>query len=96
MLTQYPLFAINYASSPYSRKLVDYAQYTSQMIALSEIASIVLDGNLIKALDQMTGFDHTGNLEVYLLVLLIEVLCHFLHESMITQTELAALDNNHN
>ena len=59
---------------------------------------IVLDGHLIKVLDQMTGFNHTGNLEVYHSVLLkyCEKRNHFLYEGMIARTELAALDNNHN
>ena len=46
----------------------------------------------------MTGFYHTGNLEVYHSVLLkyCEKRNHFSYEGMIARTELAALDNNHN
>ena len=35
---------------------------------------VVLDKHLIKAVDHMTGFNHTGNLEVYILFSSTEVL----------------------
>ena len=58
----------------------------------------VMDRNLLKALQQMTGFYHTGDLEVYhsLLLKYCEKRNHFSYEGMLARTELAALDHNYN
>lgn len=62
------------------------------------LKEVIFDTNILKALQQMTGFCHTGDLEVYHSVLL--KYCpkrqHFSYEGMLARNELAALDHNNN
>ena len=62
------------------------------------LSKLVMDKPLLKALDQMTAFCHTGSLEVYHSVLIkyCEKRQHYSYEGMIACTQLAVLDNNHN
>lgn len=77
-----------------TNQVVDsWQSYTHQVLS-----KLVIDKPLLKALDQMTAFCHTGSLEVYHSVLLkyCEKYQHYSYEGMISRTQLAALDNNHN
>ena len=71
---------------------------TPESLSHEALKTVVLDRSLLKALPQMTGFYHTGELEVFHSVLLkyCEKRSHFSYEGMLARTKLAALDHNHN
>ena len=62
------------------------------------LKSVVLNKKLLKDLDKLTDFSHTGNLEVYhaLLTKYCPKRQHFSYKGMLARTQLAALDHNHN
>ena len=59
---------------------------------------IVQDKRILKDMQQMTQFCHTGNLEVFHSMMLkySPKRQHFSHSGMIARTRLAVLDNNEN
>jgi len=62
------------------------------------LKSVVLDRRLLKDIEKLTGFCHTGQLEVYHSMLLkyAPKREHFHFEGMQARLQLAALDHNHN
>lgn len=62
------------------------------------LKSVVLDQRLLKDIDKLTGFCHTGQLEVYHSMLLkyAPKREHFHYDCMQARLQLAALDHNHN
>ncbi|XP_013391137.1 uncharacterized protein LOC106159403 [Lingula anatina] len=62
------------------------------------LQSIVLDKRLTKDLESVTGFCHTGHLEVYhnMLLKYAPKRLSFSYEGTVARTLLAVLDNNHN
>ena len=68
---------------------------TAAAVALEEV---VYNNKLLKDMQLVTEFHHTGDLEVYHSMML--KYCpkrqHFSYQGMVARTQLAALDNNHN
>ncbi|KAL2102312.1 hypothetical protein ACEWY4_001480 [Coilia grayii] len=66
--------------------------------AFRGLQAIVEDKRLLKDLNQMTHFKHTGSLEVFHSVMLkyMPKCLHFDYDTMVARTQLAILDNNYN
>ncbi|KAL2102342.1 hypothetical protein ACEWY4_001510 [Coilia grayii] len=66
--------------------------------AFRGLQAIVEDKRLLKDLNQMTHFKHTGSLEVFHSVMLkyMPKRLHFDYDTMVARTQLAILDNNYN
>ena len=62
------------------------------------LKAVVLDRNIIKAVEQLNLCCHTGSLEVYHSVLTSYVpkRLHFFYKGMVARTQLAALHHNNN
>ena len=62
------------------------------------LKSVVLDKHLLRDMDKLTDFCHTGHLEVYHSTLLkyVPKQQHFAYGGMLSRLQLAALDHNHN
>ncbi|XP_063049438.1 uncharacterized protein LOC134445044 isoform X2 [Engraulis encrasicolus] len=66
--------------------------------AFKGLQTIVEEKRLLKDLDHMTHFKHTGSLEVYHSMMLkyMPKRLHFDYNTMVARTQLAILDNNYN
>ena len=67
-------------------------------VAFTALSKIVEDSRVLKDLQHLTGFCHTGFVEVYhnLMLKYCQKREHFSHAIMNTRTQLTALDNNYN
>ncbi|XP_063077476.1 uncharacterized protein LOC134467554 [Engraulis encrasicolus] len=74
----------------------DWLQPESQVF--KALQAIVEDKRLLKDLQQLTHFKHTGALEVFHSAMLnyLPKRLHFQYESMVARTKLAVMDNNFN
>ncbi|XP_056457818.1 uncharacterized protein LOC130391621 [Gadus chalcogrammus] len=84
------------ALNPDQQRTKRWLQPESQVF--KSLRNIVEDKRLLKDLEQMTRFKHTGSLEVYHNVMLkyLPKRLHFRYDTMVARTQLAILDNNYN
>ena len=66
--------------------------------ALVALEEVVNNKRLLKDMEKLTEFCHTGELEVFhsLMLKYLPKRKHFSYRSMLARTQLAALDHNHN